>query len=65
VRSEQSATGFGPSAGSAEQLAARRGPVELAPNGKAAEEVRALWAWVRHKLDGSSLEGEAAIAANG
>jgi chromosome partitioning protein len=38
---------------------------EFAPNGKAAEEVRALWAWVKNKLDGASLDDQVPIAANG
>jgi len=39
---------------------------ELHPNGKAAEEVRALWAWVKTKLDAGSLDqNQPPVAAAG
>ena len=37
-------------------LAAGLGVTEYVPNGRAAEEVRALWAWVKRKREGGSLE---------
>jgi chromosome partitioning protein len=39
---------------------------EFAPEGKAANELRALWIWVKRKLEHGSLDGEfAALAAAG
>jgi chromosome partitioning protein len=36
---------------------------EFAPDGKAAEEVRTLWAWVKRKLENGSVDGELAPLA--
>jgi chromosome partitioning protein len=44
-------------------LAAGQGVSEFAPEGKAAEEVRTLWAWVSRKLKGKA-HGEARAAVN-
>ncbi len=39
---------------------------EFAPDGKAAEEIRALWAWIKSKLENGSFPGELApVAAAG
>ncbi len=39
---------------------------EFAPDGKAAEEIRALWAWIKSKLENGSLHSELApLAAAG
>jgi chromosome partitioning protein len=37
-------------------LAAGLAPSEFAPEGKAAEEIRALWAWVKRKLETGSAD---------
>ncbi|WP_348649368.1 hypothetical protein [Methylobacterium aquaticum] len=34
-------------------IAAGQGVTEFAPDGKAAEEIRALWAWVDRKMKGN------------
>jgi chromosome partitioning protein len=38
---------------------------EYAPGGKAASEIRALWAWVKHKLRDASLVAQQATVADG
>jgi chromosome partitioning protein len=45
-------------------LASGLGPTEFAPDGKAANELRALWIWIKHKLEHGSLDaGFAPLAA--
>jgi chromosome partitioning protein len=41
------------------------GVSEIAPNGKAAAEIRALWAWVKDKLDRVALGDDSEMAAAG
>jgi chromosome partitioning protein len=46
-------------------IAAGLGVTEFAPNGKAAQEIRALWTWARQKLESASVPSRPRVAAAG
>jgi chromosome partitioning protein len=46
-------------------VAAGLGVTEFAPNGKAAQEIRSLWAWARQKLESAAVQNQRRTAAAG